>query len=298
MGAAHPIGVVLVAVLIWPNLSLGTFMPVRPPSVTSNNGVYFGNGGGGVGVGSIATDGFHSGAPIGGPVGSGAGSIVFPGPNDRRAAFFGLLKLPYIICYYAAHGRWPNFPSHLQAAVLDLGRHVFAMDDYGLRNYCSKFFRFTIGHRPCCSTSVYPIAILPGGVGPGTIGFDQVPGKKPAKRTTKKPIPAPDAEFIPEVEPEGGAGEDTETEEPVPAEEEPAPEGGGEDYDTGRLVNHQRQKERRGSECREDGVDCGTKTVPFVPLRNGKDAKQLDKNKTGARKLTSDGRLGSTGIPK
>lgn len=95
MGAAHPIGVVLVAVLIWPNLSLGTFMPVRPPSVTSNNGGYFGNGGGGVGVGPIATDEFHSGgAPIGGPVGSGAGSIVFPGPNDRRAAFFGLLKLP------------------------------------------------------------------------------------------------------------------------------------------------------------------------------------------------------------
>lgn len=84
----------------------------------------------------------------------------------------------------------------------------------------------------------------------------------------------------------------------MPAEEEPAPEGGGEDYDTGRLVNHQRQKERRGSECREDGVDCGTKTVPFVPLRNGKDAKQLDKNKTGTRKPTSDGRLGSTGIPK
>lgn len=146
---------------------------------------------------------------------------------------------------------------------------------------------------------VYPIAILPGSGHGGQVGFDEVPGKKPGKRSTKKPTPAPDSEFIPEAEPEGG--EDAEAEEPEPEDEAGAEEGEaaeGEDYDAGRLVDGHGEKVQRGSDCKVDNKDCTPKTIPFVPLRNQKDGKQLKKNINETRKPVSRNDGTRTSIPK
>ncbi|KFB44548.1 Dper\GL20610-PA-like protein [Anopheles sinensis] len=62
-----------------------------------------------------------------------------------------LLRLPQILCGYAASGRWPPYPPYLQAAIVDLGRHVFALDDPGVRQYCARYTRILIVRRPCCA---------------------------------------------------------------------------------------------------------------------------------------------------
>ncbi|XP_062549824.1 uncharacterized protein LOC134214479 isoform X2 [Armigeres subalbatus] len=257
------------SVLIRLNLLSGTFISPRPEYTLG--GMLTGNG-------HIASDGFYSGAPSGVPEGNG-GTFVFPGPNDRRAAFFGLLKLPYIICYHAAYGKWPNFPPQLQAAVLDLGRHVFAMNDYGLRNYCSKYFRVTKVHRPCCATSV-----IQSTSGHGQVSSGDLPtgNKNPGKRAT----PAPDAEVIPELEPEN--------EDEAYADE---PSTDSEDFDTAeRLV----RKVQHGSKCQGVSGSCMPKTVSFVPLSNSANGKQHEKDVFEKKKPSTnvDGKVGSTGIPK
>lgn len=80
------IGMLLIVVLIGLQSGSGTLL--SRPGGPSVDGFF---GGGTAGGRPTATDWFHSGGVAN--TGS-ASSIVFPGPNDRRSAFFGLLKLP------------------------------------------------------------------------------------------------------------------------------------------------------------------------------------------------------------
>uniref|UniRef100_A0A182MVK0 Uncharacterized protein n=1 Tax=Anopheles culicifacies TaxID=139723 RepID=A0A182MVK0_9DIPT len=83
------------------------------------------------------------------------GAILPPGGTGGSKKPQGnsqdLQRLPQILCNYAATGRWPSYPPYLQAAIVDLGRHVFALDDPGVRQYCANYVRIGFVRRPCCA---------------------------------------------------------------------------------------------------------------------------------------------------
>lgn len=53
-----------------------------------------------------------------------------------------------IICSFANFGRWPSYPVIYATQISQLGGQVFALDDYGMRNYCFGIFSLTHCYRP------------------------------------------------------------------------------------------------------------------------------------------------------
>ncbi|XP_039441680.1 uncharacterized protein LOC120422349 isoform X2 [Culex pipiens pallens] len=279
VGTSSIIGTLVLVVLLAPQDScvVATLVPRPQPPAYSYDGFGAGfNGGGAVGGGS--SQGYLGLGPVGG---GGQPAIVFPGPNDKTSAFFGLLKLPYILCYFAARGEWPQYPPHLQGAVLDLGRHVFAMNDYGLRNYCSKHYPVNQCHRPCCS---YPVLIRPG----TAYSFEDMPAypnRKVSKRPPGKKPSNDDAEVLEDAGEEAPPAEGEEEE--APADE--AAEGEGEEEAPSERLQIPRKSAINGLEDR----------ISFVPLRTTK-AQKLDDTGRAAGvsgKIQLPGSVAS-GVPK
>uniref|UniRef100_A0A182QUB8 Uncharacterized protein n=1 Tax=Anopheles farauti TaxID=69004 RepID=A0A182QUB8_9DIPT len=136
-GRFHPVSTLLIVLLV---VSVGpcaaTFFWMRP----------------------VPTDSPISGDPPTGwrPPALVPGAVLPPvagtgGPNKPQGTSQQLLRLPQILCNYAATGRWPSYPAFLQAAIVDLGRHVFALDDPGVRQYCANYVRIVSVRRPCCA---------------------------------------------------------------------------------------------------------------------------------------------------
>lgn len=53
-----------------------------------------------------------------------------------------------ILCYYAAKGRWPQYPKIMDNQVQEMSKKVFAMDDYALQKYCEGIFILKHCYRP------------------------------------------------------------------------------------------------------------------------------------------------------
>ncbi|XP_037026206.1 uncharacterized protein LOC119067387 [Bradysia coprophila] len=68
-------------------------------------------------------------------------------PADKN--FFGLLLVPYIICFFAATGIWPHYPQYMQNSVNEMGQQVFSQSDEHIQNFCRGKFLFNAqAHRP------------------------------------------------------------------------------------------------------------------------------------------------------
>ncbi|XP_055920160.1 uncharacterized protein LOC129951836 [Eupeodes corollae] len=67
---------------------------------------------------------------------------------EERRSFFHLFNVPYIVCFFAAKGKWPFFPNFMQVQVDQVGRSIFPQSDSFIRNYCQKWIQIKECFRP------------------------------------------------------------------------------------------------------------------------------------------------------
>ncbi|XP_037940993.1 uncharacterized protein LOC119685699 [Teleopsis dalmanni] len=67
--------------------------------------------------------------------------------EDRRN-FIHIFHVPYIVCFFAAKGKWPFIPPLLQLRVDSLAKSIFNQTDSFIRNFCKKWIQIKECFRP------------------------------------------------------------------------------------------------------------------------------------------------------
>ncbi|XP_037899862.1 uncharacterized protein LOC119644389 [Glossina fuscipes] len=67
---------------------------------------------------------------------------------EMNRSFFHIFKIPYIICFFAARGKWPFIPPFMQNRVDAAARTLFSQNDSYIKQFCQKWIQIKECFRP------------------------------------------------------------------------------------------------------------------------------------------------------
>ncbi|XP_030388267.1 uncharacterized protein LOC115634576 [Scaptodrosophila lebanonensis] len=67
---------------------------------------------------------------------------------EHQRAFFNIFRVPYIICFYAAKGKWPYMPGFMKSRVDNAARNFFKQNDSIIKQACTKWIQVKECFRP------------------------------------------------------------------------------------------------------------------------------------------------------
>ncbi|XP_034651528.1 uncharacterized protein LOC117890664 [Drosophila subobscura] len=67
---------------------------------------------------------------------------------EHQRNFLHLFHVPYIICFYAAKGKWPYVPGFMKYKVDNAARNLFHNNDSFIRQFCTKWIQVKECFRP------------------------------------------------------------------------------------------------------------------------------------------------------
>ncbi|XP_050322811.1 uncharacterized protein LOC126754754 [Bactrocera neohumeralis] len=72
---------------------------------------------------------------------------------EQRRGFFHLFNIPYIVCFFAAKGKWPFIPTFMQGRVDATARTFFKQNDSAIKQFCQKWIQIKQCFRPLFATT-------------------------------------------------------------------------------------------------------------------------------------------------
>ncbi|XP_033254128.1 uncharacterized protein LOC108158081 [Drosophila miranda] len=72
---------------------------------------------------------------------------------EHQRNFLHLFHVPYIICFYAAKGKWPYVPGFMKYKVDNAARNLFHNNDSAIRQFCNKWIQVKECFRPIFDNS-------------------------------------------------------------------------------------------------------------------------------------------------
>ncbi|XP_017476675.1 PREDICTED: uncharacterized protein LOC108366724 [Rhagoletis zephyria] len=75
---------------------------------------------------------------------------------EQRRGFFHIFNIPYIVCFFAAKGKWPFIPTFMQSRVDESARTFFKKNDSAIRQFCQKWIQIKECFRPIFGTANAP----------------------------------------------------------------------------------------------------------------------------------------------
>ncbi|KAH8233626.1 hypothetical protein KR026_010723 [Drosophila bipectinata] len=67
---------------------------------------------------------------------------------EHQRTFLHLFHVPYIICFYAAKGKWPYVPGFMKYRVDNAARSFFHQNDSFIKQFCTKWIQVKECFRP------------------------------------------------------------------------------------------------------------------------------------------------------
>ncbi|XP_032590815.1 uncharacterized protein LOC116805063 [Drosophila grimshawi] len=67
---------------------------------------------------------------------------------DYQRTFLHLFHVPYIICFYAAKGKWPYVPGFMKDRVDSASKNFFLQNDSYIKQFCTKWIQVKECFRP------------------------------------------------------------------------------------------------------------------------------------------------------
>ncbi|XP_075167842.1 uncharacterized protein LOC142240008 [Haematobia irritans] len=67
---------------------------------------------------------------------------------DQHKGFLKIFNVPYIICFFAAKGKWPFIPPMMQNRVDVAARTLFSQNDSFIKQFCQKWIQVKECFRP------------------------------------------------------------------------------------------------------------------------------------------------------
>ncbi|XP_054741083.1 uncharacterized protein LOC129246356 [Anastrepha obliqua] len=71
---------------------------------------------------------------------------------EQRRSFFHIFNIPYIVCFFAAKGKWPFIPNFIQGRVDATARTFFKQNDSSIKQFCEKWIQIKECFRPIFAT--------------------------------------------------------------------------------------------------------------------------------------------------
>ncbi|XP_011177857.1 uncharacterized protein LOC105209248 [Zeugodacus cucurbitae] len=72
---------------------------------------------------------------------------------EQRRGFFHIFNIPYIVCFFAAKGKWPFIPTFMQGRVDETARTFFKKNDSAIKQFCQKWIQIKQCFRPLFATT-------------------------------------------------------------------------------------------------------------------------------------------------
>ncbi|KAH8252734.1 hypothetical protein KR032_001497 [Drosophila birchii] len=72
---------------------------------------------------------------------------------EHQRTFLHLFHVPYIICFYAAKGKWPYMPGFMKYRVDNAARSFFNQNDSFIKQFCTKWIQVKECFRPIFDNS-------------------------------------------------------------------------------------------------------------------------------------------------
>ncbi|XP_034106603.1 uncharacterized protein LOC117569518 isoform X1 [Drosophila albomicans] len=66
----------------------------------------------------------------------------------HQRTFLHIFHVPYIICFYAAKGKWPYVPGFMKTRVNSAARNFFHQNDSFIKQFCTKWIQVKECFRP------------------------------------------------------------------------------------------------------------------------------------------------------
>ncbi|XP_017865378.1 PREDICTED: uncharacterized protein LOC108615416 [Drosophila arizonae] len=76
------------------------------------------------------------------------GGIHLISSLEHQRTFLHLFHVPYIICFYAAKGKWPYVPGFMKARVDNAAKSFFHQNDSFIKQFCTKWIQVKECFRP------------------------------------------------------------------------------------------------------------------------------------------------------
>ncbi|XP_062135236.1 LOW QUALITY PROTEIN: uncharacterized protein LOC133844958 [Drosophila sulfurigaster albostrigata] len=67
---------------------------------------------------------------------------------EHQRTFLHIFHVPYIICFYAAKGKWPYVPGFMKTRVNSAARNFFHQNDSFIKQFCTKWIQVKECFRP------------------------------------------------------------------------------------------------------------------------------------------------------
>ncbi|KAH8261003.1 hypothetical protein KR044_002118 [Drosophila immigrans] len=67
---------------------------------------------------------------------------------EHQRTFLHIFHVPYIICFYAAKGKWPYVPGFMKTRVNSAARSFFHQNDSFIKQFCTKWIQVKECFRP------------------------------------------------------------------------------------------------------------------------------------------------------
>ncbi|CAD7014811.1 uncharacterized protein LOC101459319 [Ceratitis capitata] len=83
----------------------------------------------------------------------GGGGIHAISSLEQRRGFFHIFNIPYIVCFFAAKGKWPFIPNFMQGRVDATARTFFKQNDSVIKQFCHKWIQIKECFRPLFATA-------------------------------------------------------------------------------------------------------------------------------------------------
>ncbi|KAM7345296.1 uncharacterized protein ACRADG_011660 isoform 2-T2 [Cochliomyia hominivorax] len=78
---------------------------------------------------------------------------------DQHKSFLKIFNIPYIICFFAAKGKWPFIPPFMQNRVDAAARTLFSQNDSFIKQFCNKWIQIKECFRPLFSSTTTPSSV-------------------------------------------------------------------------------------------------------------------------------------------
>ncbi|XP_023162917.2 uncharacterized protein LOC111594035 isoform X2 [Drosophila hydei] len=76
------------------------------------------------------------------------GGIHLISSLEHQRTFLHLFHVPYIICFYAAKGKWPYVPGFMKTRVDSAAKSFFHQNDSFIKQFCTKWIQVKECFRP------------------------------------------------------------------------------------------------------------------------------------------------------
>ncbi|XP_017960219.1 uncharacterized protein LOC108653857 [Drosophila navojoa] len=76
------------------------------------------------------------------------GGIHLISSLEHQRTFLHLFHVPYIICFYAAKGKWPYVPGFMKTRVDNAAKSFFHQNDSFIKQFCTKWIQVKECFRP------------------------------------------------------------------------------------------------------------------------------------------------------